>query len=275
MCCSTSVQNDPWRGLLAPPPSHFLCRGLTSLSQLCTRCGTVDQFCTLSSMLSPATSQTPSPRLSSKALWGEEACTELQTEEDAKPRGVATGRDLDAVHQQLGDGDISVPFERCGIRRRREPEAGRLRRFNLDLPGHVHLPASQLLFQLRLRRPAEALARLAGCNISGRQPCSPIGNGTSRTTVAPSTCHVHLAPPSPHAYLYGLEHVDVCADIISGLVMEVSARKVLPLSVSPLDRENDASDDRNRLDILQTAACGKLHFSAFSAPAQVSCLQSC
>jgi hypothetical protein len=45
-------------------------------------------------------------------LWGEEASTELQIVEDAKPRGVALGRDLDAVHQQLGDGDINVPFER-------------------------------------------------------------------------------------------------------------------------------------------------------------------
>ena len=55
---------------------------------------------------------------------------------------------------------------------------------------------------------------------------------------------MHLAPPSPQAYLNGLEHVGVFADIIAGLVMEVSARKVQPLSLSPFDRENDASDDR-------------------------------
>lgn len=87
---------------------------------------------------------------------------------------------------------------------------------------------------------------------------------------------MHLAPPSPQAYLNGLEHVGVFADTIAGLVMEVSARKVLPLSVSAFDRENDASDDRNRLDILQAAASGKLHLAAFDAPEQTSrLLQDC
>jgi hypothetical protein len=36
---------------------------------------------------------------------------------------------------------------------------------------------------------------------------------------APSTCHVHLAPPSPHAYLNGLEHVIVRKDVINALVL--------------------------------------------------------
>jgi hypothetical protein len=58
--------------------------------------------------------------------------------------------------------------------------------------------------------------------------------------------------------------------------MEVSARKVLPCSLSTFDRENDASDDRTRLDILQAAASGKLHLSAFDVPPQTSrSLQGC
>ena len=58
--------------------------------------------------------------------------------------------------------------------------------------------------------------------------------------------------------------------------MQVLARRVLPLSLSPFDRENDASDDRNRLDILQAAARDKLHLATYDVPAQTSrSLQGC